>query len=248
METQRVLVVEPELEARLFLATILEGNGFSTATAPNGAEAESTVRNGSFCLVLLSAELPDRDGLDCVKELRETSGLPIVVVSARSESGAVVAALDAGADDYLAKPLDPDELMGRLRAVLRRSERPSRIEPPLALPTLAVGALQVDFSAQVAMIGERDLNLSGKELHLLYLLTQNVGKLLSRGHIFQEVWGGDVLDDSKTLDVHVSRLRKKLDDAGGYGALLKTIRNRGYMLSSEVGGTPAAQPQAASQN
>ncbi len=234
METLRVLVVEPEWEPRLFLASVLEGNGFSTATAPNGADAIATVRSGAFALVLMSGVLPDRDGLAGVRELREASGLPLLVIGDQLDTAQVVATLAAGADDVVSRPFESEELLGRVRAVLRRVLCPSWIVPPLSLPTLVVGALQVDFSAQVAMLGERDLKLSGKELHLLYLLTQNVGNLVTRGAIFHEVWGGDVLDDSKTLDVHVSRLRKKLDEAGGYGSLLKTIRNRGYLLSSEA--------------
>jgi len=234
METLRVLIVEPDLEARLQLAALLEVDGFSTATAPNGAEALAAARSGAFALVVLNAELPDRSGLAAVDELRDATGLPLLVVGDGLSNSQLVAALEAGADGVVSRPCDDGELLGRARAILRRVERPASVSAPLALPTLQIGALQVDFSAQVALVAGRDLNLSGKELHLLYLLAKHVGQLLSRAHIFQEVWGSDVLDDSKTLDVHVSRLRKKLDIAGGYGVLLKTIRNRGYMLSSEV--------------
>ncbi|NUQ01343.1 MAG: response regulator transcription factor, partial [Armatimonadetes bacterium] len=113
-------------------------------------------------------------------------------------------------------------------------EKAPRQEAPAALPTVTAGPLAVDFSAQAASLAGQPLQLSGKELHLLYLLARNTGILLSRSHIFQEVWVDDVYDDSKTLDVHISRLRKKLDAAGGYGTLLKTVRNRGYLLSSEL--------------
>lgn len=234
METLRVLVVEPALEARLQLAAWLEEGGYSTATAQSGAEALETVRSGAFSLVVLGAALPDGGTLDTLRSLRQTSDLPVLLVGNGLATPEIVAALEAGADDVVGQPLVPEEFLGRLRAILRRVTRPAELALPLALPTLQIGPLQVDFSAQVAMLGGRDLNLSGKELHLLYLLAQHVGQLLSRAHIFHEVWGGDVVEDSKTLDVHVSRLRKKLDDAGGHGALLKTIRNQGYMLSTEV--------------
>ena len=234
METQRVLVVEDDLEARLLIARMLEASGFSTATAPNGEEAVGAVKLGRFHMVLLDVLLPDTDGFECCRRIREFSNVPLIMISAVTDTESVVKGLDAGADDYLCKPFVREELIARIQAVLRRVERGVPLEPPLALPTIDVGPLRVDFSAQTATIGETDLNLSGKELHLLYILAGNAGKLLSRGHIFQQVWAQDVLADSKTLDVHVSRLRKKLDLAGGYGEMLKTVRNRGYMLSSEM--------------
>jgi len=234
MDTQRILVVEDDLEARLLIARILEASGFSTATAPNADEAVATVRGGSFSLVLLDVMMPDVDGFECCRRIRAFSSIPVVMVSALTDTRSIVRGLEAGADDYVCKPFDREELIARVRAVLRRMDRPARVDAPLALPTVEVGSLVVDFSAQTATLGEVDLNLSGKELHLLYLLAENTGMLLSRGHIFQQVWGDDVYDDSKTLDVHISRLRKKLDVVGDYGNMLKTIRNRGYMLSSEI--------------
>ena len=234
MDSQRILVVEDDLEARLLIARILEASGFSTATAPNAEEAVATVRGGSFSLVLLDVMMPDIDGFECCRRIRAFSSVPVVMVSALTDTRSIVRGLEAGADDYVCKPFDREELIARIRAVLRRMERPARVDAPLALPTVEVGPLVVDFSAQTAMLGDVDLNLSGKELHLLYLLAENTGMLLSRGHIFQQVWGDDVYDDSKTLDVHISRLRKKLDVVGDYGNMLKTIRNRGYMLSSEI--------------
>ena len=234
MEIQRILVVEDDLEARLLIARMLEASGFSTATAPNAEEAVSALRAGRFHMVILDLLLPETDGFECCRRIREFSGVPVVMVSALSDTESIVRGLDAGADDYLAKPFVREELIARIMAVLRRSERTMHVEPPLSLPTLTVGPLKVNFSAQTATIGDVDLNLSGKELHLLYILAENAGKLLSRAHIFQVVWGDDVVDESKTLDVHISRLRKKLDQAGEYGRLLKTVRNRGYMLSSDM--------------
>lgn len=234
MDSQRVLVVEDDLEARLLIARILEADGFSTATAPNAEEALSTLSTGRFALVLLDVLLPVMDGFECCRRIREFSAVPVIMVSALTDTRSIVKGLELGADDFIVKPFDREEMIARIRTVLRRSERPLRVEPPLSLPTVVVGSLTVDFSSQTATLGEVDLNLSGKELHLLYLLAQNTGMLLSRAHIFQEVWRDDVYDDSKTLDVHVSRLRKKLDAVGDYGRLVKTIRNRGYMLSSEI--------------
>jgi DNA-binding response OmpR family regulator len=230
METQRVLVAEEDLEARLFIARLLESGGFRTATASDASEVLSSVRRDRFDLVILSVA----DSLDCCKGVREVSDIPIIMIVADADAKAICKGLDAGADDVLSKPFDPDEFISRVRAVVRRTRISSRIEAPLSLPTLQLGRLSIDFSSQTAMLVGTDLNLSGKELLLLYVLAKNCGSLLSRAHLMQEVWADAGLDDSKTLDVHVSRLRKKLDAAGEFGYLLKTVRNRGYMLSSEV--------------
>jgi two-component system response regulator ResD len=234
MESQRVLVVDDDFEARLLIARMLEASGFVATAAADAEEAVAAVRGGRFEMVLLDVLLPDLDGFECCRRIREFSPVPVIMVSALNDTRSVCRGLDAGADDYVTKPFDREELVSRMRAVLRRAGRTQRVEAPLALPPVTIGPLRLDFSAQLAMIGEVDLNLSGKEFLLLYVLASHVGTLLSRAHIFQWVWGDDVYDDSKTLDVHISRLRKKLDAAGGFGALLKTIRNRGYLLSSEV--------------
>lgn len=234
MESQRILVVDDDLEARMLIARMLEMSGFSTATAPNAEEAISTLRSGRFHMVLLDNLLPEMDGFECCRRIREFTGVPIIMVSALGDTESIVRGLDSGADDYLGKPFEREELIARVRAVLRRGERTTASEPPLALPTIRVGPLEVNFSTQTATIGGTDLGLSGKELHLLYILAENAGKLLSRSHIFQVVWRDDVVEDSKTLDVHISRLRKKMDQAGEWGRMLKTVRNRGYMLSAEM--------------
>lgn len=244
MDSQRILVAEADLEARLLIARILEGSGFTTATAAGAEDVLTTIRGGLFSLVLLDANLPGADGFEVCSRVRDISNIPVIMLSPMSDTPSIVKGLDAGADDYIVKPFDRDELLARIRSVLRRAQRPSYAEPPLVLPTVHVGPMVVDFSAQIATIGGVDLNLSGKELHLLYLLADRAGMLLSRGFIFREVWGDDVYDDSKTLDVHISHLRKKLDVLGGYGSLLKTIRNRGYMLSSEMESLEPAKVKA----
>lgn len=234
MESRRILVVDDDFDARELLSHVLQTNGYTALAAGDAEEALSTLREERVDLVVLDAVLPGTDGYDCLRRLREFSGVPVMMVSTLITTDSVVRGLDLGADDYLAKPFDRNELLSRMRAILRRTDRSGRVEPPLALPPLDVGPLHIDFSTQTARLGEVNLTLSGKELLLLYILAENTGMLLSRAHIFQAVWGDDVYDDSKTLDVHVSRLRKKLDAVGGFGSLLKTVRNRGYLLSSDM--------------
>lgn len=244
MDVQRVLIVDSDFEARLFMARIMESGGYLTTTASNAEEAIAALRAERHVAVLLEAQLADADGYDCCRRIREFSNVPVLMVSGSSETPNVIRALDLGADDFVIKPFDRDELIARVRAAGRRGGERHKVEPPLALPTLDIGPMHLDFSSQMATIGGADLNLSGKELLLLYLLAQNTGMLLSRGHIFQAVWGDDVYDDSKTLDVHISRLRKKLDAVGNYGSMLKTVRNRGYMLSSEMERAETPKPRS----
>lgn len=244
MDVQRVLIVDSDFEARLLMARIMESGGYLTTTVSNAEEAIAALRAERHAAVLLEAQLGEAEGYDCCRRIREFSAVPIILVSEAGETNSVVRGLDLGADDYVVKPFDRDELLARVRAAARRGGERHKVEPPLALPTIDVGPMHLDFSAQLATIGGQDLNLSGKELLLLYLLAQNVGMLLSRGHIFQAVWGDDVYDDSKTLDVHISRLRKKLDAVGNYGSMLKTVRNRGYMLSSEMERAETPKPRA----
>jgi DNA-binding response OmpR family regulator len=245
LEAQRILVVDGDFEARLLIARMLEAAGYAATAAADAEEALAALRGGRFDLVILDVLLPNVDGFECCRRVREFSSVPIIMVTALADTRSCVRGLDSGADDYVAKPFDREELLARARALLRRHARAQRSDAPLALPAVTVGHLHLDFSAQLAMLGEIDLNLSGKEFLLLYVLSSHVGTLLSRQFIFQWVWGDDVYEDSKTLDVHVSRLRKKLDVAGGYGVLLKTIRNRGYMLSSEVAGIQPSAPSEA---
>lgn len=234
MESQRVLVIDDDFDARLLISRLLEAGGYATAGASDAEEALAMLRVERFGLVLMDVLLPDLDGFECCRRIREVGELPVMMVSSLADTKSVVRGLDAGADDYVVKPFDRAELLARVRAVLRRGSRLQSIEPPASLPAMEIGPLHLDFSAQAATIGTIDLNLTGKELLLLYTLAEHTGMLLSRGHIFKAVWGDDVYDDSKTLDVHISRLRKKLDAAGGFGSLLKTVRNRGYMLSSAM--------------
>jgi DNA-binding response OmpR family regulator len=243
-ETPQVLVVDDDQEARLLIARMLEAPGYGVTGAAEGEEALALLRNRRFDLVLLDVVLPDVDGFECCRRIRDLGAVPLIVVSALADTRSIVRGLEAGADDYVAKPFEREELLARIGAVRRRCARVLVAPAPLSLPTLQVGPLRLEFSTQLASLGDVGLELSGKEFLLLHALAARVGCLLSRALLFEEVWRGDVLRDSKTLDVHISRLRKKLNGLGGYGDLLKTIRNRGYLLSAEMQSAPPPSPRA----
>lgn len=234
MQAQRILVADPDLQERLSVCRVLESADYVTATARTGEEAATALQFGALDMVLLEAGLPDLDGAACCRKIRETSDVPVVIYGAADGAVSATAAFAAGADDFVSKPIDPELLMARIKAILRRARQTGPVPTVRTMTRVQVGPLVVDHTAQRALFADTDLNLSVKELQVLFLLAQNVGKLVSRRYLQQAIWGDDVPEDSKTLDVHVSRLRKKLDDSGLDGDLIKTVRNRGYLLSSAV--------------
>ncbi|HIE50424.1 MAG TPA: response regulator transcription factor [Armatimonadetes bacterium] len=242
MAQERVLIVDDDFEARLLLRTALEQNGYQVEEAFNAEEGIALLHRRKFDLVLLDILMPFVDGLEACRRIRRFSNVPIIMLTAVDTEKVKVEGLDSGADDYVTKPFSREELLSRIRAVLRRTRPPSTPETTGPPPPVQVGALRLDFSAQRATLGEREIPLSGKEFMLLYTLARRVGELLSREELFAEVWGDEVYWGSKTLEVHIYRLRKKLEQYAGLGHLLITVRNRGYLLSSEIKTTVTTQP------
>lgn len=234
MQMYQILILEPDTQARQLLARMVEPAGFVAEAVSNLPAAHEALSTGTFDLVLTEIDLPVDEGLGFCQHVPANFGLPLVVVSAHCDPATIVRALDSGADDYLRKPVDAHEMAGRLRAVLRRARRLPPEASYLPLDKLDLGCLQLDFANQVANLCGVELELTCKEFLLLHTLAKNIGTVLTRAHILQTVWRDDVYDDSKTLDVHISRLRKKLDAACGRSDILKTVRRRGYMLTEEV--------------
>jgi DNA-binding response OmpR family regulator len=224
----RLLVVEDDPAIGSELVNALTGQGYATRLAATGQRAIEDAREAAPDLILLDLGLPDIDGVDLCRRLR--SELPqalIVVLTARSREFEVVVALDAGADDYLTKPFRLTELMARLRAHLRRHQ---------AMPedrTVAVGALRLDVAARRAFVSETELELRPKEFDLLTALARRAGEMVSREQLMDEVWDTNWFGPTKTLDVHVSALRRKLAEHGEDPLRIATLRGRGYRY--EVG-------------
>lgn len=219
----RILLVEDETEFAEALRGALERDRFTVDWVANLALAREASRSGVHELVLLDRTLPDGDGLSLIPQLRSHSpGVPIIVLSARGEPRDRIAGLDDGADDYLVKPFDLEELLARIRAVQRR---PSEVTPD----EVAVGALVFDMAFGEAWVHGRRLDLQRREVAVLTALLRRRGRTILRESLEEAVYGFDDMIQSNTLDSHISRLRRKLSDASA-GVEIHTVRGVGYLL------------------
>jgi DNA-binding response OmpR family regulator len=218
IEGMRILLVEDEDAIAEPLADGLRREGFDVERAATG---EAALEAAEPDLVLLDLRLPDTDGLDVCRRLRERSGVPIIVVTARGEEADRVVGLELGADDYVVKPFGLRELIARIRAVTRRTSAQSHVHGPLR-----VGGLEIDERARRAQLDGHPLDLTPKEFDLLAALARDPGAAVSRRRLLEEVWETTWLGSSKTIDVHVAALRRKLGDPGW----IETVRGVGFRL------------------
>ncbi len=219
----RVLVVDDEPQFLRALATNLRGAGYEVETAATATEALGAAALHPPDAVVLDLLLPDGNGTDVCRELRTWSDAPIVVVSAVGDENEKIAALDAGADDYVTKPFATGELLARLRAALRRAG-------PSGEPVLVVGPIRLDLEKQAVTVSDRPVHLTPLEYRILRVFAQNPGKLLTHRTILREVWGPAYGDESNYLHVYVSQLRKKLEPDPASPRLLLTEPGAGYRL------------------
>ena len=215
----RILVVEDEDAIADPLVDGLRREGYDVARAATGADALADSHHPD--LVLLDLRLPDIDGLDVCRALRERSPVPIIVVTARGEESDRVVGLELGADDYVVKPFGVRELIARIRAVTRRTSTQAVEGGPMR-----VGALTVDTRARRARLGDRELELTPKEFDLLAALARDPGAAVSRRRLLEQVWETSWYGSAKTIDVHVASLRRKLGDPGW----IETVRGVGFRL------------------
>ena len=208
MNKHLILVVEDDPAIRNLMATTLKSNDYRFITAPNGASALMQAASSQPDIVLLDLGLPDMDGIEIIRNIRSWSQMPIIVISARAEDRDKIAALDAGADDYLTKPFSVEELLARLRVTQRRL---SYVQTASSDPIFQNGDLKIDYSAGCAWFHEKELHLTPLEYKLLCVLAQNVGKVLTLTYITQKVWGSSTENDIASLRVFMAALRKKLD-------------------------------------
>ena len=224
----RVLVADDDRAIRESLARALELEGYEVVTASDGASALAAVRDKPAAVLVLDVMMPGIDGLTVCRVLRaERDRTPILMLTARTETLDRVAGLDAGADDYLAKPFDLDELLARLRALVRRT----RFDEAEDLPneTIRIADLRMDTSSRRVWRGDRELELSKTEFDLLELLILNAGIVLSRAIIYDRIWGYDFGPESKNLAVYISYLRRKIE-IGNESKLIRTVRGVGYTV------------------
>ena len=223
----RVLVVEDEESYSDALSYMLRKEGFEVAVAATGdGGLEEFERNGAD-IVLLDLMLPGLPGTEVCRRIRQTSNVPVIMVSAKDDEVDKVVGLELGADDYVTKPYAPRELVARIRAVLRRGA-----EVDVAPVALEAGPVRMDVERHTVQVDGADVSLPLKEFELLEMLLRNAGRVLTRGQLIDRVWGSDYVGDTKTLDVHVKRLRAKIEPDPGNPVHLVTVRGLGYKFEA----------------
>ncbi|MBX6349990.1 MAG: response regulator transcription factor [Clostridia bacterium] len=227
MPLGRILVVEDEPSLARYLQMELEHEGYRCRMAHSGPLALQLAQAEAFDLVLLDLMLPDLDGLEVCRRLRRASDVPIIMITARDAVADRIAGLDTGADDYLTKPFAIEELLARMRAVVRRRERSA---PSTETAVLAVGALRLSPATREVRCAERVIALTKREFDLLEYLMENAGRVCNRDQIMAAVWGYDSEAETNVVDVYVRYLRRKLGRCAGF---LRTVRGVGYLLRED---------------
>jgi two-component system KDP operon response regulator KdpE len=223
-DARRILVVDDENPIRRFLRVVLGAQGYSVFEAANGQEALNSVLTNRPDLIILDLGLPDIEGVEVTRRLREWSQTPIIILSVREGESDKIAALDAGADDYLVKPFGTGELMARIRAALRRQTDEAEE------PVLQTGTLRMDLSRRLVAVGDREISLTPTEYDLLRVLMRNAGKVLTHRHLLRLVWGPAYESEMHLLRVNVSNIRRKLEPDPSCPSPIRTEPGVGYRL------------------
>jgi DNA-binding response OmpR family regulator len=217
-----ILVVDDEGNIVELVRLYLETEGYSVVTAADGEKALEMYERHDPDLVVLDLMLPRMDGFEVCRELRRRGDVPILMLTARSEDVDAIVGLELGADDYVTKPFNPRALVARVKAILRRTDATAKGGRPIA-----VGNLRIDPRRREVTIGDRRLELRAREFDLLAALARDPGAVLTRDALLEDVWGTDFPGETRTVDVHVAEVRKKL---GGDGPQIETVRGLGYRL------------------
>lgn len=226
----RVLVVDDEPQIRRFLRTSLGAHGYTVLEAANGAEALLKATDEHPEVMILDLGLPDLDGIEVIRRVREWSRVPIIVLSVRGRETDKIAALDAGADDYVTKPFSMGELMARIRAALR-----SRLAGEAEEPVFRSGGLEVDLARRVVRAEGREVKLTPNEYELLRVLVRNAGKVVTHQHLLREVWGPADVDQTHYVRVYVGQLRQKIEADSSQPRYILTEPGVGYRLALAEG-------------
>ncbi len=217
-----ILLVEDEEDIATLVRTYLERDGFSVMWVSRGADALVALERGEFRLAILDLQLPDADGLDLCRSIRDNSSLPVVIVTARDEEIDRIVGLELGADDYVTKPFSPRELVARVRAVLRRAD------PDETEEAVTAGDIALERDGRTVSVAGRQVELTGREFDLLAYFLAHPGTVMSRERLLERVWGLSFPGGTRTVDVHVAQLRRKLDRPD----LIRTVRGSGYKAAA----------------
>ena len=221
----KLLIADDNEAIRDILVSFAEGMDYETVTAKDGREALALALQGDISLLLLDVMMPELDGFEVCRQVRQVSDLPIIMITARGEDYDRIMGLELGADDYVVKPFSPAEVMARVKAVLRRLP-----QNEVDIGKISLGNLTLLKEKGTALVAGTALSLTRKEYDLLYLFLSNRGRIFSRDELLDHLWGYDYTGDTRTVDTHMRRLRAKLEKAGVQGASLATVWGRGYRL------------------
>jgi two-component system, OmpR family, response regulator ResD len=221
-----VLVADDNRQIASVLEEYLKKENHTPVLASDGEQALELFKSRPFDAVLLDVMMPKIDGFSVCREIRKTSAVPVIMITARGEDFERIMGLDIGADDYIVKPFSPGEVMARLRAVLRRMQPAADKQ----LKTVAHGNLWVSINDYLARVGDTHLQLTKKEFEILWTLAEHPGKVFSRDNLLESLWGYDYFGDTRTVDTHIKRLRAKVEAAQPEGFSIKTIWGVGYRL------------------
>lgn len=224
-----ILVIDDEERIRHLVRMYLENEGFIVEEAENGREALDKFRKGGYSLLVVDLMMPEVDGWQVCREIRQVSNIPIIMLTARGEEFDRVLGLELGADDYLVKPFSTKELVARVKALLRRTKGNLIGNSSI----LIFGKLQIEKEKHRIMIGEEVITLTPREFELLYFLAKNPGRVFSREQLMETVWGYDFYGDARTVDTHVKKLREKLADPD-VKSMIATVWGVGYKFDPEV--------------
>ena len=230
MSTTRILVVDDETAIRDMLSIALEAAGYDVVQAANAQQAHGLIIDNQPDLVLLDWMMPETSGIELLRRLRRnelTAGIPVIMLTAKSEEDSTITGLDAGADDYLKKPFSPRELISRIKAILRRQQREQLSE------IIHIDQLVFDPLAHRVSIADQPINLGPTEYRLLEFFLTHQERVYSRDQILDMVWGGNSYVDERTVDVHIRRLRKAIAVAG-HDRYVQTVRGSGYRFSTQL--------------
>ncbi|CAN2184330.1 OmpR Response regulators consisting of a CheY-like receiver domain and a winged-helix DNA-binding domain [Candidatus Nanopelagicaceae bacterium] len=227
----KILIVEDESSFSEAISFLLGKEGFETDVAENGRAALELFKASAYDLVLLDLMIPEVSGIDVCRAIRTSSMVPIIMLTAKDSEVDKVVGLELGADDYVTKPYSSRELVARIKAVLRRGTTESMDADSNSAIQVA-GNIRMDVERHQVTVNGTLINLPLKEFELLEFLMRNAGRVLTRGQLIDRVWGGDYYGDTKTLDVHIKRLRSKIEEDPANPQLIQTIRGLGYKFEA----------------
>lgn len=223
----RILIVEDEQSLSEPLAYMLEREGYETVVVDNGLDAVTEFESNGADLVLLDLMLPGLPGTEVCRRVRLVSQVPIIMLTAKDSEVDIVVGLELGADDYVTKPYSTRELLARIRAVMRR-----RVDDEQDDSVIEIGAVRMDLERHTVAVNGEEIAVPLKEYDLLEVLMRNAGRVLTRGQLIDRVWGEDYFGDTKTLDVHIKRLRSRIEETPSEPAVLVTVRGLGYRFEA----------------